>query len=269
MNVSSELPQCTLIFVAYHSDHQQIAALQACLEQLSSRIAYAIVVNDYHRGEAVELLLSAGATLFLTFSENLGYGRAVNAAVRQLIRRGPLPTYLGAMNMDLIWKPGTFEAILDWLDAQEDVVLAVPQLLDDEGHLQLLCKQNPTLLSLLSRRFIPHFLKPRFLCRYDQHYVMESFDYNTVFEVPYLSGCCMIMRSEAFLASGGFDERFFLYLEDADITRSMSQLGKTVHLPIASVTHQWGRGNHRNIKLTIVNLHSAWIYFRKWGFQLW
>jgi GT2 family glycosyltransferase len=78
----------------------------------------------------------------------------------------------------------------------------------------------------------------------------------------------MIMRYKAFNQIGGFDENFFLYLEDADITRRMATLGRAIHLPIVTIVHNWGRGNHRNIWLTIVNIHSAWIYFHKWGIKL-
>jgi len=42
-----------------------------------------------------------------------------------------------------------------------------------------------------------------------------------------------------------------------------------VHLPVASVVHGWGRGNYRNLGLMVVNLTSAWRYFRKWGWALW
>ena len=94
-------------------------------------------------------------------------------------------------------------------------------------------------------------------------------DYMKVFEVSYLSGCCMVMRSDNFLAIGGFDERFFLYFEDADITRCLSTKGKCVHLPLASVTHGWGRGSYNNISLMVVNIVSAGRYFLKWGIRLW
>ena len=146
--------------------------------------------------------------------------------------------------------------------------LAVPQILD-EPRAQQLCEQNPTLLGLLSRRFLPKWLKPNWLKQYDRWYVMAERNYQDIFEVPYLSGCCMLMRSEAFLRVGGFDERYFLYLEDADITRSLAREGLCVHLPVGSVVHGWGRGNYTDIRLMLVNLVSAWNYFRKWGWSLW
>ncbi|NQW39124.1 MAG: glycosyltransferase family 2 protein [Cyanobacteria bacterium] len=260
----SEERQLLLLLVAYHPSQREVDQLQVCLAELPPKVSYAVVVNDHHPGEPVEQL-APGADGFLANPDNPGYGRAVNRLVAHL---GQLPPYIGVLNTDLSWQQGTFETLLDWLVANHDAALAVPQLLDTEGIPQFLCKQHPTLLGLFSRRFIPERFKPNWLRRYDRWYVMEGYDYSQVLDVPYLSGCCMLMSSSAFLAVEGFDESFFLYLEDADLTRRMARVGRTLHLPEAAVTHHWGRGNHRSKRLTLVNFHSAWIYFRKWGLRL-
>ena len=262
-----------LIVVAYHPSAEEVQRLGRCLAALPPEIGYALVVNGHRPGEAIDRL-AEGADLFLPCSENLGYGRAVNRAVSALQQVAAaagqvMAPYLGALNTDLQWPDGTLEAALAWLDDHRDVVLAVPQLQDPHGVVQKLCKRHPTLLGLFSRRFLPERCKPGWLRRYDRWYVMADRDYGQVFDVPYLSGCCMLMRSSAFLAAGGFDERFFLYLEDADLTRALAFRGRCVHLPLVAVTHHWGRGNHRSWRLTLVNLHSAWIYFRKWGLRWW
>jgi GT2 family glycosyltransferase len=262
---TSQQRQLLLLLVAYHPSPLEVEHLQACLAELSPEVGYAVVVNDHQPGEPVEQL-AAGADHFLTNRDNPGYGRAVN---RLAVRLGALPPYLGVLNTDLVWQPGTFEQILSWLQAHPEVSLAVPQILDEAGSPQKLCKHHPTLLGLFSRRFLPEPLKPRWLKRYDRWYVMADQDYSQVFEVPYLSGCCMLMRSDAFRRAGGFDERYFLYLEDADLTRSLAREGRCVHLPVAGVVHGWGRGNYRNLALVAVNLASAWHYFRKWGWALW
>jgi len=254
-----------LILVAFHPSLGEVTRLKKCLSKLSKDIGFAVVVNDYKPGEPADWL-SEEADLFLVSSDNPGYGRAVNQAVRKLQECGTLPSYVVAVNTDLEWEPGSFETLLSWMKDHPSVVLAVPQLLDASGEVQKLCKQNPTVLGLLSRRFCPERIKPGWLRRYDDWYVMSDRDYSTVFDVPYLSGCCMVITSEVFCSVGGFDEQFFLYLEDADLTRKAGRLGRTVHLPVVSVVHHWGRGSHRSKRLTLVNLHSAWIYFRKWGF---
>jgi len=262
---STPCRQLVLLFVAYHPRLREVEKLQACLAALPPHVGYAVVVNDHAPGEPVDQL-RAGADCFLVNRDNPGYGRAVN---RLLVRLGELPPYIGVLNTDLSWQEGTFEQLLGWLQQHSQVSLAVPQILDGSGSPQQLCKQHPTVLGLFSRRFLPGWLKPTWLKRYDRWYVMAEQDYQEVFEAPYLSGCCMLIRSEAFRSAGGFDERYFLYLEDADITRTLARDGQCVHLPIAGVVHGWGRGNYRNLRLMAVNLSSAWHYFRKWGWALW
>ena len=257
--------QLLLLLVAYHPSPLEVEQLQACLADLSPEVGYAVVVNDHQPGEPVEQL-AAGADLFFTNRDNPGYGRAVN---RLVVRLGQLPPYIGVLNTDLSWQPGSFEQLLGWLQQHPQVNLAVPQILDEAGTPQKLCKHHPTVLGLFSRRFLPDWLKPTWLKRYDRWYVMADQNYQEVFEAPYLSGCCMLIRSEAFRRTGGFDERYFLYLEDADLTRSLARDGRCVHLPVAGVVHGWGRGNYRNLGLMAVNLASAWHYFRKWGWALW
>jgi len=258
-----------LLLVAYHPSALEVSRLQACLASLPPQVSYAVAVNAHQEGEAVECL-AAAAACFLTSADNPGYGQAVNRLVGQLVDRfGELPPYLAVLNTDLTWAPGTFEQLLDWLEQHPDVNLAVPKILDENGAPQKLCKRHPTVLGLFSRRFLPGWLKPFWLQCYDRWYVMADQDYNQVFEVPYLSGCCMVMRSDAFCRVGGFDERYFLYLEDADLTRSLACEGRCVHLPVASVVHAWGRGNYRNLALMLVNVASALHYFRKWGWALW
>jgi GT2 family glycosyltransferase len=261
----SEERQLLLLLVAYHPSQREVDQLQACLAELPPQLGYAVVVNDHHPGEPVEQL-AAGADGFLANPDNPGYGRAVNRLVAHL---GQVPPYIGVLNTDLTWPGGTFEQLRGWLQQHPHVSLAVPQILDEAGSPQKLCKHNPTVLGLFSRRFLPGWLKPAWLKRYDSWYVMADQHYQEVFEAPYLSGCCMLICSDAFCRAGGFDERYFLYLEDADLTRTLAREGSCVHLPVAGVVHGWGRGNYRNLGLMAVNLASAWHYFRKWGWALW
>lgn len=265
--------QLQLVLVAYRTPTAEVERLSSRLNHLDPSIGYAVVVNAYRSGEPIGAL-APRADLFLTTSHNLGYGRAVNwaatALADQAIKNGVQPApWLAALNTDLSWVEGSFEALLHWLSGEPNVVLAVPQILDPEGEVQQLCKRDPSVMALLSRRFVPSWLKPARLQLLDRRYLMASSQLDCVLDVEYLSGCCMVIRRSAFERVGGFDERFFLYLEDADLTRLLRKEGRCVHAPVMQITHAWGRGNHLSLWLTAVNLASAWLYFRKWGWRLW
>jgi len=253
-----------LLFVAFHPSQEEVLKLRSCLDQLPGDIGYGVVINECRAGEPATQL-AVGADSSMENDQNLGYGAAVNRLVDSL--EDP-PEFLAIMNTDLSWASGSFERLLEWMIANQDVVLAVPQIVDPFGKVQKLCKQDPSLLSLFSRRFLPGWLKPGWLLRRDAAYTMDNKDYHSIFDVPYLSGCCMVVRHRAFCDVGGFDENFFLYLEDADLTRLLRGVGRCVHAPLMEVVHAWGRGNHRSLFLTLVNLQSAWVYFRKWGLRL-
>ncbi|WP_413404256.1 MULTISPECIES: glycosyltransferase family 2 protein [unclassified Synechococcus] len=257
-----------LVVIAHHPPKQHVERLKTCLDQLPSDFAYAVVINSHCPGEAAEDLLPAAA-LSIVQRSNPGYGRSFNQLWQQWCDQRNEPPLVAVLNTDLSWDPEIFERFATWLEEHHDITAATPELRFPNGQRQFLCKRNPTLLALVSRRCIPRRLKPRRLRRYDNWYTMRDKPYSHVFASSYLSGCCLWMRGWAVQAVGGFDPRFFLYFEDADITRRLAAHGPTVNLPICTVTHHWGRGSYRNIWLTLVNLHSAWLYFRKWGLRWW
>jgi GT2 family glycosyltransferase len=99
------------------------------------------------------------------------------------------------------------------------------------------------------------------------HYTMRDVGYETSYDVPYMSGCFMLFRREILERIGGFDERFFLYLEDADITLRAAELSRAIYLPNVVITHSWNRGGHKTWRLTWVTIVSAYRFFSKWGWK--
>ena len=253
-----------LLIVSYHTTNSEVLALAACLNSLPANISYSVIVNHWSKTDPINQLEKKSHS-FIRVEENLGYGRAVNKLFSSL---DTLPTYIGILNTDLTWAHGTFEDIINYFESNENVSLIVPRILNRLDEVQHLCKRNPTLLALLSRRFIPSYIKPSWLKYYDQWYVMADKDYDSIFESSYLSGCCMIIRTASFIAIGGFDERYFCILRMLTL-RSLSSVGRCLHYPRASVVHAWGRGNYKSKRLQFVNLISAFKYFFKWGLELW
>ena len=94
---------------------------------------------------------------------------------------------------------------------------------------------------------------------------MQASDYNKIMDVPYLSGCFMFFRVSALREIGLFDERFFMYPEDIDITRRMHERFRTVFYPEVSVIHNHARQSYVSFKMLKVHIVNIIKYFNKWG----
>ena len=199
VNPSREL---LLLFVGYHPSREEVDRLLSCLKRLPQSIGYAIIANDYIQGEPIDLLFEH-ADYYKISKQNLGYGKAVNKLFSAISNR---PLFIAAMNTDITWHEGTFESIISWMGLNVDVSLVAPQIRDGSDNIQKLCKQDPTIIGLFSRRFIPSKFKPSWLKRYDKWYSMEYKNYSENFEATYLSGCCMIIPTDLFVKVSGFDE---------------------------------------------------------------
>ena len=149
------------------------------------------------------------------------------------------------------------------MEEHPEAGLAMPKVLYPNGAFQPLCKLLPTPLNLATRRFMP--FKSGFLRRINDYYEMKFSQYTKVMNVPFLSGCFMFIRTAALKETGLFDERFFLYAEDTDLSRRIHRHYKTLFFPSAQIYHTHARGSYKDLMLTWYNLRSAIQYFNKWG----
>ena len=74
----------------------------------------------------------------------------------------------------------------------------------------------------------------------------------------------MMFRTSVLKKTGGFDERYFMYFEDADITREAKKYSRVVYYPDAVVSHVWNRDSKHNFKLLAIHIHSMLKYYWKW-----
>lgn len=204
--------------------------------------------------------------LYLHFSgSNLGYGRAHNVARFLCSSRFHL-----FLNPDIVFFQGaTLSRLLALMAESPGLALIQPLIMNPCGTVvQRLCKRNPTLLAQVGRGVCPG-LYQSLLGRYNDWYEMSDVAYSSrPVDSSYLSGCFMLCRRSSLDQVGWFDPRFFMYLEDADLTRRLSSIGRCVHEPSIRVGHLWGRGSHRSLRLKWVAVASYFRYASKWGYQL-
>ena len=189
---------------------------------------------------------------------NLGYGRANNIAIRDSVRRHEFHL---VCNPDITLGANLLPELCDYLRRHPDVGLLGPRVLGTDGSLQYLCKRSPSVMDLVVRRFAPaHWFSAR-----RDRYEMRDQSYEREMEPAFISGCFMLFRASILQQLDGFDERFFLYLEDADLSRRAQQLARNRYYPANHVVHVHERGAHKSLKLLMYFGASVWKYFNKWG----
>ncbi|MFA6129510.1 MAG: glycosyltransferase family 2 protein [Candidatus Omnitrophota bacterium] len=194
-------------------------------------------------------------------NNNLGFGAGHNFAINKMTGQ---TKYFLIFNPDVYFGPGTLEKLFSFMENNKDTGLVMPKVLYPDGSLQYLCRLLPAPLDSLLRKVDIKILNPLFRTR-KYRYELRFTDYNQLMDVPYLSGCFMFIRTEVFRKAGVFDERFFLYFEDVDLSRRINQVSRNVYFPEAIIYHGYERGSNKSIQLFGQLILSAIRYFNKWG----
>lgn len=196
-------------------------------------------------------------------NKNLGFGAGHNIAIRKTINK---TKYVLILNPDVNFKQGVLETVFHFMEKNQDAGLTMPKVLYPDGSLQYLCRLLPNPFDLLLRKFNNKVLDSwnNSLTKYELRFA----DYAKIMEVPYLSGCFMFMRADVLKRVGMFDERFFVYFEDIDLSRRIHNLYRTVYYPEAVICHNYERGANRDITCLKYLISSGIKYFNKWGWFL-
>ena len=191
--------------------------------------------------------------------KNLGYGAAHNIAIRQTIEQN-IPYHL-VINPDITFEPLILDIIEVFMNNNSEIGLLMPKVFYPNGEIQYLCKLIPTPFDLIFRRFLPKNWTIKRTARFE----MRASGYNKVMDVPYLSGCFMFLRTKAIEEVGMFDEQFFMYPEDIDLTRRIHSKFRTVFYPEVNIVHHHAQSSYLNLKMLLVHTSNMIKYFNKWG----
>lgn len=230
----------TAIVVSF--DSAQV--LPSCLAALASEEVSAIVVDNASADASAEIAAERGARI-LRNARNEGYGRANNRGAR-----AATTPFVLIVNPDLEVQPGAVTALLAAAEAYPDAAAFAPRLVEPSGRV---------------------FLQPRSLLSPDHlnkaaHITLPEGDAC----LPFLSGACLLLRREVFVALGGFDPAIFLFYEDDDLCRRLREAGYAlVHVDGASARHGRGKSSAPSPpRRFTARWHLAWSEYhmaRKWG----
>ena len=249
----------TASLVLYHNAIQEVNTILHCALQSTIEKLYII---DNSRNDAFHILEQQSPKIRYIHSENVGYGSAHNIAIREAIVHGA--TYHVVLNPDIIFEPKVIDVLAAYMNAHSTVGQMMPKVYYPSGEIQYLCKLIPTPMDLIFKRFLPYSLTKKRLYKFQLRFT----GYDEIMNIPYLSGCFMFLRISALQQVGLFDERFFMYPEDIDLTRRIHQKYQTLFYPTVSIVHTHtaaSKSNRRMLQIHIVNMIK---YFNKWGWFL-
>lgn len=190
---------------------------------------------------------------------NLGYGGGHNMAIEKSLKS--VVKYHLVINSDIAFEYDVLEIMFEKLESDNSIGMCMPKVLNTDGTVQLLPKLLPTPFSLLLRVFSP--FKYVFKTAY-KNYLLSDF-WNIELNAPILSGCFSLFRVEVLREIGVYDDSFFMYFEDFDISRRIHTKYKTLYFPTVKILHEHERGATKSLKLFRVFIHSAFVYFNKYG----
>ena len=239
--------------VAFNSA-KEITTILSCLEKcLPFGLEEVFVVDNMSTDNTKEIISNNFKWVHLIPNEkNLGYGAGHNVALSHISSDVHL-----IVNPDIKISTEQFAAIVDYFSKNEDIVLACPKVLNEDGTEQYLPKKTPTFKYVILGA-LPFFKKMR------KQYTMADRIIAEPIDVDFCTGCFMMCRTDALLKCGGFDDRFFMYFEDADLSKTMKKYGRVVYNPFLSVTHLWKRENKKSLKGISRFLKSFRKFVKKW-----
>jgi GT2 family glycosyltransferase len=245
--------------VLFHTDEQEVRQVLELINR--SSLSKRIYLIDNSADDSLRTLSKLANVTYIFHNANLGYGRGHNIAINH--KKNPARYHL-VINSDIEFDPVILHQAFDFMERHGEVGMISPRVLNAKGELQYFCRKLPTPFDLFARRFIPGFLKPLLKNELDSYLLLDK-DYSKPMNIANLPGCFMFIRSNVLKEIGGFDENFFLYVEDIDLTRRLNEVSVTLYYPAIIIKHHLAQGSYKFSKLVFLHIQSAIYYFNKWG----
>lgn len=248
-------PELAVIVINYDSgDH-----LRNCISNLpaaaKSASAEFFVVDNSSQDVSLDGIeeLATGTTVIRNV-QNRGYGRACNQGFAATSAR-----FVCFLNPDIVPEPGSLTCLLDAIVQRPEVGIVGPRLNNPDGSCYPSGRVVPSMRVAIGHAVFGIFSDDN---RFTRAYKMLDMDRSEERDVDWVSGAAMLVRREAFEQVEGFDEGFFMYVEDLDLCARMKQAGwKAVYYPKAQMLHHVAGSSRREPYKMIRHHHFSLIRF--------
>lgn len=230
--------ELTVIVVTFNSGKDILNCLRSLDHIEYDRLANIIVVDNNSHDDTIQIINENfnKKIEIVSLKSNVGFGRAINIANKRVITEGIL-----IINPDAYLVDGGVNSVLNKFDEDEEIACIAANIIDEKGEPQITYGYFPNirtdLLSCLPNKFRTSNLGYKPL---GVKGIPNDYDYD------YVSGACMVIRKPIFDLVKGFDERFFLYYEDADLCLSLKKHGKVEIDKEFKLTHICGQSSMDN-----------------------
>lgn len=188
--------------------------------------------------------------------KNLGYGRAANLGFEHADSR-----YVVVCNPDIEVLRGAVSSLINELEADKDCALVGPRIINLDGSTYPSVRHFPKLTDAAGHAVLGQLFPGN---PFTRRYRMLGVDHGGSFPADWVSGAFFLVRSDVFKKVGGFDERFFMYLEDVFLCRTIRERGYSVRFcGKAVVRHDQGLTTaSRPVRMIFAHHRSLWTYAR-------
>src|SRR5262245_27613942 len=248
-------PETTVVVVNWNGARYLETLIQSLQGEAPAKI---VVIDNNSSDSSIEILKTFSDVDLIQNSDNRGFGAAANQGIELAKTLNVL-----ILNADVYAKSGSLSALEKFLAQHKDAGAVAPRLSFPNGKLQLSCRNFPTPFTLfLYLSFLDRIIPTKYRLRLKDHQCTR------VVEQP--MGAAILIRKKVLDQIGGFDETFFLYMEDVDLCERIVREGwKIYYYPEAEFIHDAGGSSRQDwYRSQLDFVRSVLLYFRKKGYGL-
>lgn len=249
----------TASIVLYKENKKELTKTIDCF--LNSSLTKKLYLIDNNEDKKFQDIFNHVDIEYIAVGKNIGFGAGHNIILSKIKN---LSNHHLILNPDVNFKPNVISNLILKLNRHEIVSMIAPKVLFPNGEHQYSCRRYPKISELLARRFT--FLEPVFESIINKGKYRDR-NLEASFFPEYITGCFQLYKTQDFIKLNGFDERYFLYMEDVDICKKIDELDKLkLYYPKEQITHVLKQGSSKDLKLFFMHTSSAIKYFLKWIF---